>query len=68
MTLPALSDCLSPLRGKLSSFDHAYKIALNLRRATSVPHYVVHGMPPLQAYRVTTRPPPWPDRWLAMVA
>jgi hypothetical protein len=59
---------LSPCRGRLCSFDHAYKIAMTLRRNTGLPHYVVRGIAPLQAYRVTTRPPDWPDRWLAMLA
>lgn len=68
MTLPVQSPPLSPLRQRLSSFDHAYRMALQLRHATGIPHYVVHGLAPLQAYKVTTRPPAWPDRWLAMVA
>ena len=68
MPLPDLPARLSPCRGRLCSFDNAYKIALNLRGDTGVPHYVVRGILPLQAYRVTTRPPAWPDRWLAMVA
>ena len=59
---------LSPLRKRLASFDHAYMLALRLRGETGVPHYVVHGPMPLQPYRVTMRPPDWPDRWLAMVA
>ncbi|WP_088189811.1 hypothetical protein [Sphingobium sp. Z007] len=59
---------LSLCRHRLCSFDHAYKIALNLRRDTGIPHYVIRGIVPLQAYRVTTRPPVWPDRWLAMAA
>ncbi|BAK66601.1 hypothetical protein GGQ82_004434 [Sphingobium olei] len=68
MSPPDQSNGFSPLRQKLSSFDNAYKIALILRRDKGVPHYVVRGILPLQAYRVTTRPPAWPDRWLAMVA
>jgi len=68
MTLSASPPPLSPLRAKLSSFDHSYCLALRLTRATGVPHYVVRGIAPLQAYRVTMRPPAWPDRWLAMVA
>ncbi|WP_454883044.1 hypothetical protein [Sphingomonas oryzagri] len=59
---------LSPLRKRLASFDHAYRIALLLRRDTGVPHYVVRGLGPIQPYKVTMRPPEWPDRWLAMVA
>ena len=59
---------LSPCRGRLCSFDHALRTAQQLRRATGVPHYVVHGIAPLQAFKVTMRPPAWPDRWLAMVA
>ena len=59
---------LSPCRHRLCSFDHAYKIALNRQRDTGIPHYVIRVIVPLQAYRVTTRPPVWPDRWLAMAA
>lgn len=59
---------LSPVRERLASFDHAYTLALRLRGETGVPHYVVRGVLPIQPYRVTMRPPDWPDRWLAMVA
>lgn len=58
----------SSLRARLASFDHAYTLALRLRGETGVPHYVVRGIAPIQPYRVTMRPPEWPDRWLAMVA
>ena len=58
----------SSLRARLASFDHAYTLALRLRGETGVPHYVVRGIDPIQPYRVTMRPPEWPDRWLAMVA
>jgi len=68
MPLPDLPAQLSPCRGRLCSFDHALRTAQQLRRATGVPHYVVHGIAPLQAFKVTMRPPAWPDRWLAMVA
>lgn len=58
---------LSPVRARLASFDHAYAVALQCLRHSGIPHYVVRGNTPLQAYRVTTRPPDLPDRWLAMV-
>jgi hypothetical protein len=62
------SNGFSPLRQKLSSFDHALRTAQQLRGQTGIPHYVVHGVAPLQSFKVTMRPPAWPDRWLAMVA
>ena len=68
MSTPVPPSSLSSLRRQLSGFDHALRTAQQLRRATGVPHYVVHGVPPLQAFKVTMRPPAWPDRWLAMVA
>ena len=58
---------LSSIRARLASFDHAYAVALQCRRQSGIPHYVVHGETPLQAYRVTTCAPELPDRWLAMV-
>lgn len=59
---------LSPLRAKLASFDHAYAVALRLRRSTGRLHYVVRTHDPLQPHRVTDRQPPRPDRTLAMIA
>lgn len=59
---------ISPLRAKLASFDHAYAVALRLRRVTGRLHYVVETRNPLQPYRVTDRQPPRPDRALAMIA
>ncbi|WP_339348612.1 hypothetical protein [uncultured Sphingomonas sp.] len=61
-------DALSPLRARLASFDHAYVVALRLRRATGRLHYVVRTHDPLQPFRVTDRQPPRPDRTLAMIA
>lgn len=68
MSSPDLPARLSPDRSRFCSFEHALRTAQQLRHATGVPHYVVHGVPPLQAFKVTMRPPAWPDRWLAMVA
>jgi len=59
---------ISPLRAKLASFDHAYAVALRLRRVTGRLHYVVETRNPMQPYRVTDRQPPRPDRALAMIA
>lgn len=58
---------LSSVRARLASFEHAYAVALQSLRHSGIPHYVVHGDTPLQPYRVTTRAPDLPDRWLAMV-
>lgn len=66
--LPEQPDTPSPLRARLASFDHAYAVALRLRRATGRLHYVVRTRDPLQPYRVTDRRPPQPDRTLAMIA
>lgn len=68
MTLAHQSEALSPHRARLASFDHAYAVALRLRRATGRLHYVVRTHDPLQPYRVTDRQPPQPDRTLAMIA
>ena len=59
---------LSPLRARLASFDHAYAVALRLRRVTGRLHYVVRTGNPLQPFRVTDHQPTRPDRTLAMIA
>jgi hypothetical protein len=43
---------LSPMRGHLASFDHAYAVALQERKRTGRRQYVVRTDNPLQPHRV----------------
>jgi len=48
---------LSPLRSRLASFEHAYALATQLRRATGRDQFVIWTCDPLQPVRVTAAPP-----------
>ena len=54
---------LSPLRAKLASFEHAYALAIRLRRTTGIDQYIVRTGDPLQPVRVMHQPPE-PSEWL----
>ena len=43
-------------RARLASFEHAYNVALQRRRATSTVQMVVRTANPLQPYRATEQP------------
>ncbi len=44
---------ISPTRARLASFEHAYALAVQMRRATDRSHFVVRTGNPLQPVRVT---------------
>lgn len=48
---------LSPLRARLASFDHAYALAVQMRRATDRSQFVVRTGNPIQPIRVTDHMP-----------
>lgn len=47
----------SSVRARLASFEHAYALATQLRRATGCDQFVVRTGNPLQPVRVTNIPP-----------
>jgi hypothetical protein len=58
---------LSPLRARLASFDHAYALAIQLRRATGHDQFVIRTGDPIQPVRVTSLPPDEGDSLLTLV-
>jgi len=47
------TDHLSPRRQQLSSFEHAYAVAVQKRRETGLPQFVLRTDDPLQPFRVS---------------
>jgi len=58
---------LSPLRARLASFEHAYRLATRLRCATGATQYVIATGELLQPVRVTDTPPGKPTSVLAWI-
>jgi hypothetical protein len=58
---------LSPLRARLASFDHAYAVAIKLRRATGRCQFVILSGDKLQPIRVTSDLPQEAERLLALI-
>lgn len=58
---------LSPLRARLASFEHAYRLATRLRSATGKRQYVITTGNLLQPVRVTDTPPANPLSVMAWV-
>lgn len=59
---------LSPLRSRLASFEHAYAVAAQRRRASGRLQFVVSTGDPLQPFRTTSRAPRANERMLALLA
>jgi hypothetical protein len=57
----------SPLRAQLASFEHAYAIALRLRRETGCDQFVVRTGNPIQPVRITMIRPADSTALLALV-
>lgn len=53
MTVHALHAGLSPRRAHLASFEHAYAVALQQRRATGRHQFIVQTGNPLQPFRTS---------------
>lgn len=60
-------NCISPVRARLASFEHAYAVATRLRRDTGEDQFVVRTDDPLQPVRVTSRAPADTDMLIALV-
>lgn len=58
---------LSSARARLASFEHAYALATQLKRATGRDQFVVRTANPMQPVRVTTQPPTDEAMLLALV-
>lgn len=59
---------LSPRRRQLASFEHAYAVALQIRRQSGVRQFILCTGDPLQPYRTTSRAPARDERVMALVA
>ncbi len=68
MPVPPSLARLSPRRAILCSFESAYAVAVQTRRASGVEQFVVATGDPIQPYRVTRVCPPCADAIMAMVA
>ena len=53
---------------ELASFEHAYAVAVQLRRATGRLQFVIGTGDPQQPFRTTSRPPNGNERMFALVA
>ena len=60
-------DRLSPKRARLASFENAYAVATQLRRASGQDQYVIRTSEPLQPILVTPAPPAQIGLLLALV-
>lgn len=59
---------LSPLRARLASFENAYSLAIQLRKATGRNQFVVRTGNSCQPFRVTEMPPVNDEHLLVRVA
>lgn len=59
---------LSPLRAKLAGFEHAYSVAIQLRKSTGRNQFVVRTGNPIQPFRVTAALPVNEEDLLVRVA
>ncbi len=59
---------LSPRRGRLAGWDHAYRVAVQRRTASGREQFILRTGNPLQPYRVTSSRPARPEQVLALVA
>lgn len=59
---------LSPRRAELASFEHAYAVAVQRRRASGMLQFVVSTGNPLQPFRTISGSPNSSERMLALVA
>ncbi len=48
---------LSPLRARLASFENAYAVAVQKRRETGLPQFVLRTDDPVQPFRTAGSPP-----------
>lgn len=58
---------LSSKRARLASFEHAYAVAIQMRRATGQDQFVVRTGDPIQPVCVTSMPPAETGFLLALV-
>lgn len=59
---------LSPQRGRLAGYDHAYRVAVQKRTASGRDQFILRTGNPLQPYRITSRHPAHSEQVLALVA
>lgn len=59
---------LSARRHQLASFEHAYRLAIQRRRASGIQQFVIRTGDPMQPFRTTSRVPAKSESILALVA
>ncbi|RXR30884.1 hypothetical protein EQG66_00915 [Sphingobium fluviale] len=68
MTDRYLPSALSPRLRHLSTFENAYRVAVQRRRSSGRDQFIVSTGDPVQPFRATSRWPESPERLLARVA
>lgn len=68
MTASTPNSSYSPKRALLASYDHAYAVAVQQRRNTGVPQFVLQSDDPLQPFKVTSISPGRRQTLLTLVA
>ncbi|OAN53504.1 hypothetical protein [Sphingobium sp. TCM1] len=68
MIAAAQIDAISPKRSALASYANAYAVAVQLRRATGRPQYVLRTGNPLQPFQVTSTGPTHRQALLTLIA
>lgn len=59
---------LSARRHQLASFEHAYRVAIQRRRASGIQQFILRTGDPMQPFRTTGRAPVRDEDILALVA
>lgn len=59
---------LSARRHRLASFEHAYRVAIERRRASGIQQFILRTGDPMQPFRTTGRAPAQDEHILALVA
>lgn len=68
MTRVPPSEAASPKRATLASYENAYAVAVQMRRATGRPQFVLRTGNPLQPFRVTRIGPARRQTLLTLIA
>lgn len=68
MTLVSSINMASPKRAALASYQNAYAVAVQMRRATGRPQFVLRTDDPLQPFRVTSVGPARRQTLLTLIA
>lgn len=68
MTLVSSIDAASPKRAALASYENAYAVAVQMRRTTGRPQFVLRTDDPIQPFRVTSIGPARRQTLMTLIA